>query len=310
VQPLIAFLEETYGNDLRHVFRHFPLSSIHPLALISAEASEAAAAQGAFWEMHDLLFARASEWARLPEAQGVEIFVGFAGELGLDEDQFRSALEDHVYRDQVIASYDQAVSMGLRGTPTFVVNGRLVPSGVPLASFIELTGSEATHSYDGPPPTVVDPTGEYRATIQTSKGDVVVELLPNLAPTNVNTFAFLAQDGWYDGQAFFFVQPGVVAYSGDPTNLGLVLPFSGFVCGSEIGSGATFNEAGVVAMYAPGPDQNSGMFFITMDALPDLNGQYTVIGRVIEGLDVVKSLAGAKPGDGSQPDSITSIVIE
>jgi cyclophilin family peptidyl-prolyl cis-trans isomerase len=260
--------------------------------------------------MHDLLFDGVQQWNSLPEDQAIDVFVAFAEDLGLDEKAFRKDLEDRVYRDKVMSSYDAAVSMGLRGTPTFIVNGRVVPSGVPLASFIELTESDPPQSYDGPPPTVVDPAKEYRATIETSKGSVAVELLPDLAPTNVNSFAFLAQDGWYDGQSFFFVQPGVVAYSGDPTGMGLVLPFSGFACGNEISPGATFDEPGIVAMYSPGPDQNSGIFFITMEALPDINGQYTVIGKVVDGLDVVKNLAPAQPGDGSLPDSISTIVVE
>ena len=310
MRPLIAFLEETYGDDLQFVFRHFPLSSIHPVALIAAEAAEAAGAQGAFWDMHDMLFDRVQEWASLPEPQALEVFVGFARDLGLDADRLRADLEGHVYREKVSRSYNDAVAMGLRGTPTFIVNGRTVPPGVQLPSFIELTESDPVKSYEGPPAQVIDAAKTYQATIVTSKGEVVVELFPDRAPTNVNSFVFLAQDGWYDGQTFFFVRPDVVAYSGDPTNMGLVLPLSGFACGDELGSGALFNEAGVVAMYTPAPDQNSGMFFITMDAMPDLNGQFTVIGRVIEGLDVVKSLAAAQPGDSSRPDSIVSIAIQ
>jgi cyclophilin family peptidyl-prolyl cis-trans isomerase len=310
VRPLIAFLEETYGNDLQLVFRHFPLSSIHPLALVAAEASEAAAAQGAFWEMHDMLFDRVQEWSRLPEAEAIKVFAGFADDLGLEADRLEKELEDQVYRQQVSDSYDTAVAMGLRGTPTFIVNGRIVPTGVAVPSFIELTESEPPRAYDSPPPMVIDPDGEYRATIQTSKGDIVVELLPDAAPTNVNTFAFLAQDGWYDGHSFFFVEPNVVAYSGDPTNMGLVLPFSGFVCGSELGPHSTFDEGGLLAMYSPAPDRNSGLFFITMSAVPEFNGQFTVIGRVVEGMEVAQSLASARPGDGSQPDLVETIIVE
>jgi peptidylprolyl isomerase/peptidyl-prolyl cis-trans isomerase B (cyclophilin B) len=134
--------------------------------------------------------------------------------------------------------------------------------------------------------------------------------MPDRAPLNVNSFAFLAQDGWYDGQSFFFVRQDVIAYSGDPTGMGLILPFSGYVCGDEIGSGTPFDEPGMVAMYTPEPGRNSGLFFITMDAIPDLNGQFTVIGKVVEGLDVVKSLAEAQPGDGSSPDTIVTIAID
>ena len=276
---------------------------------MSAEAAEAAAAQGAFWEMHDLLFEKAAEWSSVSPDQALETFVGYAQNLGLDAERYREDMEGNTYQQKVANSYDQAVAMGLRGTPTFVVNGRIVPSGVPLQAFIDLTVGDPPQPYDGPPPQVIDPAKKYRATIVTSKGEVVVELMPGQAPANVNSFAYLAQDGWYDGQTFFFVQPDVVAYTGDPTNLGMVLPFSGFVCADEISPDVHFDEAGVVAMYAPAPNQNGGMFFITMQAIPDLDGQYSVIGRVVEGLDVVRSLAPAQPGDGSTPDSIETITI-
>jgi cyclophilin family peptidyl-prolyl cis-trans isomerase len=286
------------------------LSSIHDLAQLSAEASEAAAAQGAFWEMHDALFEFAQEWSTMSEEQAIEAFAGYAEDLGLDADRVRRELKDGTYRDKVLANYDEATAIGLGGTPSFVVNGRVVPQGVAPEAFIQMTVAEPPQSYDGPPPQVIDPTKSYVATIRTSKGDVVVELLPDMAPTNVNSFAFLAQDGWYDGQTFFFVQPDSVAYSGDPTNLGMVLPFSGFVCEDEIGASATFDDAGVLAMFAPSPGRNSGMFFITMAPLPDINLQYTVIGRVVDGMEVVSSLMPAQPGDGGTPDSIDTIAIE
>ena len=278
--------------------------------MISAEAAEAAAAQGAFWEMHDVLFDRVQEWNSLSEDQAIEVFVGFAQGLGLDVDRFRRDLEGHTYRQKVADSSAQAQALGLGGTPSYIVNERIVPSGMPLDAFIDLTVGYPPQSFDGPPPQVIDPNKAYLATIRTSKGNVVVEMLPDLAPANVNSFAYLAQNGWYDGQAFFFVRPEVIAYSGDPTSRGLVLPFSGFVCDDEVSPDARFDEAGVVGMYRPEPNRNSGLFFITMDAIPDFNGQYTVVGRVIEGIDVVRRLAAAQPGDGSTPDSIETIVIE
>ena len=257
-----------------------------------------------------MLFDKTQEWVGLPQDQALEAFVGYAEDLGLDSDRVQSELEDGVYRDRVLANANEAAALGLGGTPSFVVNGRVVPRGVSPEAFIEMTVSEPPEGYDGPPPQVIDPAKSYVATIRTSKGDVVVELLPDIAPTNVNSFAFLAQDGWYDGQKFFFVQPDVVAYSGDPTNLGMVLPFSGFVCDDEIGPDSMFDEAGVLAMFTPSPGRNSGIFFLTMAPLPDINQQYTVIGQVVDGMDVVSSLSPAQPGDGGTPDSIETIIIE
>jgi cyclophilin family peptidyl-prolyl cis-trans isomerase len=308
-------LEDVYGEDLRAVYRHFPLS-YHPLAPITAEATEAAGAQGKFWEMHDLLFERQQQWTSLPEDQMPAVLAGYAGELGLDTDQFAQDLEDHVYLEKVNADLQTAVTAQLGGTPSYVINGVVYPTDQlglnpdRIVSFIDLL-LNPPESYDEVPPQVVDPEKEYLATIRTSKGDVVVELLPDAAPVNVNSFAFLAQDGWYDGHPFFFVDPEFVAQSGDPTGNGFSLPFTGYVCGDEVTPDVTFDEAGLLAMYAPQPGFNSGHFFITFAPIPDLSGRFTIIGRIIEGLEVAQSLTPTQPGPGQPPpDLIEAILIE
>ena len=139
----------------------------------------------------------------------------------------------------------------------------------------------------------------------------VVELFADLAPTNVNSFIFLAEDGWYDGQAFFHVEPGFVAQSGDPTNIGWGIPFPGYYCGDEISPDLTFDEAGMLALFTPSPGRNSSQFFITYAPQPDFNGRYTIIGRIVEGMDVAESLTPTQPGpDQPAPDVIEMIVIE
>jgi protein-disulfide isomerase len=107
---------EAEGVLFRFVFRHFPLVEIHPHALTAAEASEAAAAQGGFWPMHDLLFRRQKALERADLER-------YADEIELDVEGFRQELEAHVHRDRVEADRSSALASGATGTPTIFVDG-------------------------------------------------------------------------------------------------------------------------------------------------------------------------------------------
>nr|WP_225947603.1 Na+/H+ antiporter NhaA [Plantactinospora soyae] len=102
-------------SDLRYVWRHLPLTDVHPEAQLAAEASEAAAAQGAFWQMHDLLL---DHQDKLVTAD----LVRYAGELGLDQQRFRDDLRHNVHADRIALHVDSADLSGVSGTPTFFVN--------------------------------------------------------------------------------------------------------------------------------------------------------------------------------------------
>jgi protein-disulfide isomerase len=104
------------GVPFRFVFRHFPLVEIHPHALAAAEASEAAAAQGRFWTMHDVLFHRQHALER-------EDLEKYAGEIGLDVDRFRRELDAHVHVDRIEADRSSALASGATGTPTIFLDG-------------------------------------------------------------------------------------------------------------------------------------------------------------------------------------------
>ncbi len=309
------YLEDTHGEDIRVAYRHLPLTSIHDKAVITAEAAEAAGAQGKFWEMHDLLYEKQQEWSSLPEDEMPDVLVGYAEELELDTDRFAEELEDHVYREKILADYEDYQQYGQLATPTYVVNKVFYPSQLGLnpeiiSAFVRLV-AEPPEQYEGPPPQVIDEGEEYVATLRTSQGDIVAELFADHVPINVNSFVFLAQEGWYDGQSFFYVDPDTAAFSGDPTGMGWSLPFTGYTCGDEIRPDLTFDEPGVLALFAPEPGRNSGIFFITYAAQPEFSGRYTIIGRVIEGMDVAQSLTATQPGpDQPSPDVIEEIVIE
>lgn len=310
------YLEDTYGENIRVAYRHLPLISIHDKAVITAEATEAAGAQGKFWEMHDLLYERQREWS-IPSISEDEMktrLVEYAAELGLDTDRFAQELNGGVYREKVLADYEEYSQYGPLATPTYVVNNVFYPqfglNPLIIVAFIQME-VYPPDQYVEVPPQVIDPDEKYTATIRTNKGDIVVELFADQAPTNVNGFVFLARDGWYDGQAFFYVEPGSVAQSGDPTNIGAGFPYPGYYCGSEISPDLTFDQAGMLALYVPAPDRNSSQFFITYAPRPDFNGIFTIIGRITEGMDVAESLTQTQPGpDQPEPDVIETILIE
>lgn len=110
-------LQEAFGPRLRYVFRHLPLPDVHPHAELAARAAEAAAAQGRFWEMHDLLFAHQDQLQ-------YEDIAGYAAQLDLDVEQFLRTLDDERTAARVRADVASAEASGARGTPTFFVNGR------------------------------------------------------------------------------------------------------------------------------------------------------------------------------------------
>jgi formate-nitrite transporter family protein len=114
--PMVKRLQERLGDNLRFVFRNFPLTKLHPNAQHAAEAAEAAAAQGAFWQMHDRLFERQF-------ALEDDNLVEYATELGLDADRLRVALEGGTYRARVKTDVTSGIQSGVNGTPTFFING-------------------------------------------------------------------------------------------------------------------------------------------------------------------------------------------
>lgn len=284
-EPLVRLLKEGYGDRIRIVYRHFPLTSIHDKAQITAEAAEAAGAQGKFWEMHDLLFERQGEWAHLPVDQMPQVLAGYAKELGLNVDRFTRDLQAHTFQAKVTGQYQDATAMGLPGTPSFILNGRFVPNNGYLPTLVDEILARPPQ-YD-PPAMQVDPNRRYVATLRTPRGEIRIELYPAQAPLNVNSFVFLARKAWYNDTALFRWSSDFFIQSGDPTGVAFRNP--GFQCSNEIG-GLRFDEPGVVGMVGPSPGISNGRFFITLTAIPDLNGKYTAIGKVVQGLEILQSV--------------------
>jgi protein-disulfide isomerase len=125
--PTVPLLLERYANKIRFVYRHFPLEDAHPHALAAAEAAEAAAAQGRFWPMHDLLF---HHQAHLKEKD----LQRYAEDLGLDGVRFKAEMADHIYLQRVREQMDGGRRSHLRATPTFFVDSVLIDVSYGMAA--------------------------------------------------------------------------------------------------------------------------------------------------------------------------------
>jgi protein-disulfide isomerase len=117
---------------VRYVFKDFPLTQIHPQAVEAAEAARCAQDQGAYLEMHDIIFARQQEWSG---SDPVELFTGYADQLGLNNDEFRECLTSNKYEEAVVADLQEGVALGVTGTPAFFINGYSLVGAQPFEVF-------------------------------------------------------------------------------------------------------------------------------------------------------------------------------
>ncbi len=319
ISPILNSLVETYPDQVQLVFRHFPLNDIHPNAQKAAEASEAAGAQDAFWGYHDLLFERQGEWSGLDAAAARDYFIALAEEMALDTTRFTQELDDGVYAEQVAASEQEAMSLGLPGTPTGIVNGRIATQLPREISVWQQYINSATalqdladRQYNAPPAMTLEEGVRYLARVKMENGgEFVIELLPESAPQTVNNFVFLANEGWFNGVTFHRVLPGFVAQTGDPTGTGGGGP--GYAIPNEIDPALSHNQPGMVAMANSGPDTNGSQWYVTLADVSQLDGGYTIFGRVIEGMDVVQAITPRDPSvDPNAPpgDKMVSVTIE
>ena len=138
-EPVVRELLRDFG-DVRYVWRHLPLNDVHPNTQLAAEASEAAADQGAFWEMHDLLFAH-------QDTLRPSDLVSYAERLGLDVERFTNDLREQAGAARVAEDVDSADLSGVSGTPTFFINGRRHYGAYDIATLsaaVRAAGARAT----------------------------------------------------------------------------------------------------------------------------------------------------------------------
>lgn len=119
--PIVERLKNQYGDNLRVVFRHLPLQTIHKNAALAARAAEAAGLQGNFWKMHDMLYEYQKGWSDLPDPRPA--FVEYAQRIGLDVERFKVDLEGGAVAARISADVRRADTLRITGTPTVFVNG-------------------------------------------------------------------------------------------------------------------------------------------------------------------------------------------
>ncbi|MDX6271775.1 MAG: hypothetical protein QOD28_2998 [Acidobacteriota bacterium] len=127
VFPELEKIREDYGDRVRLVFRHYPLTRIHRNALAAAHAAEAAGLQGKFWEMHGQLYRGQKSWENATDADATARFAAYARTLGLDAERFARDVNSEAADKRVVADHERARSLGVDGTPTFFINGRQLP---------------------------------------------------------------------------------------------------------------------------------------------------------------------------------------
>jgi protein-disulfide isomerase len=136
--PILKRVRDQLAGRLLFAFRHFPLRDIHPDAETAAQASEAAAAQGAFWQMHDRMYESRGALAR-------EDLIAYAAELGLDSDRVAADLDSGAHAPRVQRDLDSGLAGGVTGTPGFFVGGRLHTGSFDAASLITALEASARH---------------------------------------------------------------------------------------------------------------------------------------------------------------------
>ncbi len=154
--------------------------------------------------------------------------------------------------------------------------------------------------WSNPPEMQIDPSKVYKATMETSRGAIVLELYPEYAPKTVNNFVFLAKQGFYDDGSFHRVINDFMIQGGDPTGSGRGGP--GYRFEDELKDNPLRHETGVISMANAGPNTNGSQFFITHSPQSHLDGRHTVFGKVVDGMDVVNKIR--------QGDKIMKVVIE
>ncbi len=311
---VVSNLAAKHPRQIRIVFRPVPLTGQLDKSELAVQAAIAAGDQDKFWEMYDVLFQKSDQWDSLTPAAFETWVQAEAVGLGFNGDQFTAAMKSQTTADRLKSMFEAARTFGLQAVPLLLING------TPQASFaIDYNSIESAVSlillggrqFTQCPPFTIEAGKSYIATLHTEKGDVVLELFADKAPLAVNSFVFLARQGWFNGITFHRVVAGFMAQTGDPSGTGR--GNAGYFFNNEIDPTLKFDQPGLLAMANNGADTNSSQFFITYAPAPSLDGSFTIFGRVLSGMDVLEQLTPRDTEtDTSLPpgDKLISVEIE
>jgi cyclophilin family peptidyl-prolyl cis-trans isomerase len=153
--------------------------------------------------------------------------------------------------------------------------------------------------WNTPPAMQIDPKKNYKAHMETDMGTMVIELFADKTPKTVNSFVFLAREGFYDGVIFHRVIADFMVQGGDPTGTGRGGP--GYRFEDEFHPSLKHDKQGILSMANAGSGTNGSQFFITHGPTPHLNNKHSVFGQVVEGLDVLMSIPPRDPNNINAP---------
>ena len=317
--PACAFLAAslkqirlTHHEDVRIVFVNTPIAGRDKDSL-ATQAVEAADLQGKYWEMHDLLFDKQAEWANLSLASFQDWLGQQAAGLGMETPKFLADLKSAIVAGRVRQVVQSASNQAIIPPILFVNSSSRYTGLADFASLDTVVKIEAlsARQFSNCPAWVINPLKQYIATLHTSRGDVVIQLFPDKAPLAVDNFVWLARNHWYDGITFYKVLPKSLVMTGDPSETGIGNP--GYLFETEILASPRFDQPGMAAMDNSGIDTNGSRFLITLSSAAQMNGQYTIFGKVISGMDVLSALTARNPQPGKYlpaGDKLINIVIQ
>lgn len=298
--PLRSALAQI-SDTVRLAYRYFPLTHANDKARIVSHALEAAGRQDRFWQLLDVVNEKHNDLESLDIARITDTLKTYAGELGLDLARFESDLGSPEVAARVERDIQSAEALRVNGTPSLFLDGRAINPGVftqpdiitqvrdyvtdRQAQFAGLSGR--TFAFDKPEQ-VVETGALYQMTWETTKGSVTIELNPDLAPVNVNSIVYLAQQGYFDGSPLLLNDDQLGAMLFGPTT---PAGNPGYDCSVERPKSGAYAEAGVVALYGS-PERTAAQFIVTYQPVAQFEGQFVVIGRVTAGLDSLKTMTG------------------
>jgi len=296
IQFLLAQLNALHPGELRLEYRHFPLVTVYDKSLIAVLAAEAAGQQGQFWNMHTWLYNHQSLWIADEPDDFVERLLDIAVEMGVDPEAFEAALRDPQLQERVQLTFGYGLQRGLSAVPYLEINQEPFMLSLSLANLEAVVRLALLQpdQYDSYPPLVIPEDWNGLIHLRLDNGaELTAQLFPDSAPMAVNSFLFLAQEGWFNNTGFYAVIADVQVEGGDPSHTGLGGP--GYTFPMEIDGVRSFDQAGMLAMVAHGPDANGSAFFITLTPRPALNGTRTIFGRIVDGLEQLENLPPRSP---------------
>jgi len=303
---VILELTAIYPEDLRIIYRQYPLLTVHDKASLAGQAAKSAGQQGQFWALYSLLSTDYDEWKDLDPESFLEWLLVTTKHLDLDHQQFEEDLRSKRFEESMKESFINAYDAGINGTPFIFLNEdwfRLNPTQLNLEAALRLE-LLTFQTYESPPEMAIDPEDAYLVHMQLNIGEVVLQLFPKSAPMAVNSFVFLAENGWFNGNPFHRVVPGKYVQTGDPTGTGLGGP--GYFLPDEIDPDLDFSQSGVAGNIGPRTDLAAPRILLpgrlampcrerSLSPLPELNGTRTIFGRVVKGLDLLLELEVRDP---------------